>query len=350
MLFYAIFLVTRGSSQLQNHVISKTSHEALSINPVDELIVDIRTSPLILYLPRVSGFSADLYKQVQTAHIFLGTIAPGSPACAVYFRSGGRLIVSSTAPAVFEYFAVRPSRPCPIFEVTTAKSIDFFAAGTSKSADLTIKNNQKYCVFHLSDASEPTSVSVNFSTEDSFDILYFSDGEAEQPLSGDGFFHSHSYQFSLFAWISDQTNVSRSFAIRLRAPHSKLPPVRLNYTAESWPEDRADPLILLCPRGRSNASPTKAQYANADAEVWKRSGEPSPGGVAVMGIAACAGACLAIGAAAWICRCQFGRGSDNAQTEMLKHEIVGGVVENSLWSDDGSPTDRLQIEQSEGDV
>jgi hypothetical protein len=221
--------------------------------------------------------------------------------------------------------------------------------------DLTIKNNQKYCVFHLSDASEATAVSVNFSTEDSYDILYFSDGATERPLSGDGSFHHHSDVFSLFTWISDLTTVSKSFAIRVSAPQSKLPPVRLNYTAQSWPDVETDPLILHSARKRSVAPPAQQPYANADAEMWSRPTDAEPTERSVALIAVCAGICLGVGVTAWVCRVQLRRGSDSPHAGILSHGDLCGVDEGervevrSLWDSEGGTTDRLHIDRSEGE-
>jgi hypothetical protein len=333
---------------LHKRVISQTSHDSLPLNPHDEVIIEIGESPLILFIPRVIGFSVDIYKKVETANIFIGNLAQLFSS-AVYFRSGGRIIVSATVASAFEYFAIRPTRICPIFRLTTAPLVEFSADQTANGADLTIKNNQKFCIFHLSDSSELTSVAVNYSTEEAYDVLYFSDGGGETALSGRGLFEVKAQFFSLFAWISDASTLSDFFKIRLSAPRNGLPVVMINYTAKSWPDSGTEPVILQGPRGRSVPPATQGVWANADAEHSERREEREQGRP-VAAIVACVVAGVVGMGGVWICVKNRPRGTDQGLTVMLDHEDIGGVGYGRREMGLGPETteaDRLSIDQPE---
>jgi hypothetical protein len=313
----------------------------VTLAPVDELIIDIGKTPLLLFLPRMAGFSVDLYMQVQTANIFLASLSQTSTVSGVYFRAGGRIIVSPISATVFEYFAIRPTRPCPIFQLTTYPS-DFFTAHVSdKKSNLTIKNNQKYCLFHVTDSSELTSVAVNYSTEDSYDILYFTDGETERPLTGHGSYHNGSSIFSLFTWISDATTLSKSFSLRVSSPRSHLPPIRLNYTAQSWPDTGTDPVVLQgASVGAAAPRPTSIPYANADVEVFEKPTDHKAANRAIIG--AVVGITAFVIGAVVVWRWRQGEDMDAA---MLVPGSVGLVGLDPTEASDG---DRLQITSAAG--
>jgi hypothetical protein len=336
-----IALAVPSSPKIQNLVLTNTSHDLVTLNPTDELIVDIGKSPLLLFLPRLAGLSVDLYKQVQTANIFIASLSEGSTMSGVYFPAGGRIMVSSTpqSTTVFEYFTIRPTRPCPIFQLTTLTT-DFFNAHLSdKTANLTIKNNQKYCVFHISDAPESTTVFVNYSTEDFYDILYFTNGETEYSLTGDGSFRGDGRLFSLFTWISDATTLSHSFSFQIASPGSRLPPVRLNYTAQSWPDTDTDPVILERPlSGAAAPWPTSRPYAKADAQVFARPiAESGPDRAIVVGVSVVVlcliGAGVLWGGRGWLRTLQ--RPGDDPGALML----APGAIERM----EGADSDRLEV-------
>jgi hypothetical protein len=157
-----------------------------------------------------------------------------------------------------------------MFSVTSFPYDMFIANRDPALSNLTIKNSQKHCLFHISDS--PTAVSVNYSTEDGYDILYFENGDEETLLTGSGTFSSTSSFSTRLSWISDATTLSESFSVSFSSPKSTLPALHLNYTANSWPETSVLPEILYDRSALVSSPPTLNQYANADGDLYRWTG------------------------------------------------------------------------------
>jgi hypothetical protein len=320
-------LAALASCRIQIRELSTSSHDFIPLNSSDEVMFDIANVPLIVHLPKIDGFSASVYEQKNSALILFATLDASHPARGVLFRSRGRLSIRASSTTVFEYFSIHSSRPCPIFTLTTARHDVFRAhrdpAGFDQTnANLTIKHNQKHCIFHLSNAAEPTRVSVNYSTEDHYDILWFHDTQNETALMGDGTFSAKVDKLALFAWISDPTTLSNSFSITFDAPTSKLPQLIFNWSAELWPEQTTRPEVLWAHDVPTAALQT-GKYANQDADWNERVEERRKSNMIAVAITAGAAAIvIVIGGIAIATVRQRGR-DDESHVQMLAHEDDG---------------------------
>jgi hypothetical protein len=348
-------LVALSFCRIQTHELARSSHGFIPLNSSDEVMFDIVKVPLIVHLPRIDGFSASVYEQKNSALIQFATLDASRPARAVLFRSRGRLLVLASSATVFEYFSIQPGRPCPIFTLTTARR-DVFRAHRDPAvvdatkANLTIKHNQKHCVFHLSNAAEPTRVSVNYSTEDHYDILWFDDTQKETALMGDGTFSAQVDKLALFAWISDPTTLSDSFSIAFDAPTSSLPHLVLKWSAELWPEQTTQPEVLWA-AGAATAPPPTGKYANQDADWQERVEEHGKSNIVVVAIFAGAAAIVILIGGVAIALLRPRARDDGSHVQMLAHEdkdrAIFGQRETVASEDNCGETDTRHVRDVE---
>jgi hypothetical protein len=320
---WRFLLLAQGFSVVYRLQIAGKAHDSFSLQPRDEVDISVTGDPVILVIPPIPGFTATVYKQTNDANIVVGTLGAHNSAFGVLFRGPGKILGSATQAAEFEYFALNSSRPCPIFSVTTSHS-DFFAARRDQLfANLTIRNNQKYCLFHLSNS--PTNVLGNFSTEDGYDILYLDNGLSERIRTGDGSFQSTSALVTRISWISDASTLSAFFTISFDAPHSTLPAIHLNYTARSWPETSTNPEVLYDFSILHDT--TRDPYIHADSDWYLRTGDQNMVDTIVIAVATVFAAVLSV---LGICLClRFCRAQtgvvDDSQLRMLKTDDMAGV-------------------------
>jgi hypothetical protein len=285
------------------------------------------TFPLIVVIPPIPGFSATVYKQLNETNIVAGTLGIANSAFGVLFRSPGKIVGLASQEAQFEYFALNSSRPCPIFSVTTSASDRFVADRDQLFANLTIKNSQKYCLFYLSNSA--TELSLNYSTEDGYDILYLDNGKSEEILTGRGSFSTRSSYFTRLSWISDASTLSDYFTVQFESPLTTLPAFHLNYTARSWPETSTAPVILYDRSLGLPGSRTANVYAHADADWYLRTGDHETVNTLVLAVVSVfvlvvtvIGICLCLR----VCRARETI-ADDSQLRILNVSDIAGVRE-----------------------
>jgi hypothetical protein len=323
------------------------SHDVFQLNPMDEVEILVTSYPVVVVLPRLSSFTATVYTQLNNTNIVSGTLAPGNGAFGAYFRRPGRIFGSATKSTQFEYYSLNSSRPCPIFSISSYPFETFAAHKDDSRVNLTIKNSQRYCLFHISDA--PSDISVNFSTEDGYDILYFENGGSEQILTGDGLFRSVSPTHSRLSWVSDASTLSTYFSVMISSPTSSLPSLHLNYTATSWPETAVSPEILYDRAAIGFINPTANPYANADADWYRRTGNQATVDAFLIVVAVFFWLVLVILAVCLAIRCcrRLTLNGNDSQMEMLNLSDMAGVRKIALSDSVGkAETEENPIEVS----
>jgi hypothetical protein len=307
-------------------VLNQTGQGSLPLRIKDEVLVDISPSPLLLVLPALAGLKATVCMDVNGTIIVIAELTPESPAFAVLFRAGGRLLVYATATTYFEYFSIALSSPCLSIAISTAPADSFTANRDESGRNLTMTDDQDFCFFHVANA--PTVVSAKFSAED----LRFENSDSSKDLRGDGSFEAMSSPFfTSFGWTSEK---SRFVELRFES-NSTLPARRGNY---SVPGNRPG-----CPIVISDAAerPVGDQYWNADRESYERPGNAAVTNVIVLAIGGCFG--LMVTALAGVCIVEWGRrmmlsGDHEEQVKILGVADIAGV-QDQVEFDDKDPAE-----------
>ena len=261
VLLFLVALATNHKVQLRGF-----GHETIQLHPHDTVEATVVTPGLTLLIPRVEGFFAEVYQPREDANILAGSITAKNSAIGAFFPSTGKVLITASAPANLTYFTFDNPKHCVRFIVSTS-AIDFFSAVEPPTdGNLTIQNNQRVCILHVSDA--PVDVDMKYSTEEDYDILYFRSGDKDEvALSGTGEHHASDVRMSQFVWVSDKTMLSKSFDITWKSA-STLPPLHSNFSAHSWASSSSAEIIYDYERSASSA--TKMEYENARVNWYSR--------------------------------------------------------------------------------
>jgi hypothetical protein len=157
------------------------------------------------------------------ANIVVDEQTPQLSALSVLFKTGGHMVTDF--PTGFRHFSVSLSRSCPQFIVAIAHLEIFVAEKEKIDANLTINNNQKSCIFHLSHTT--TKASVNHSKSP-----YFRNSPEECNMMGDGRFRLSAKRLLFCLGFRVQRLCQIRFQVCM-PEGSTLPCLRANYSAKS---------------------------------------------------------------------------------------------------------------------
>ncbi|OHT16348.1 hypothetical protein TRFO_41831 [Tritrichomonas foetus] len=126
-------------------------------------------------------------------------------------------------------------------------------------SNFTIQNNQDICFIHASNSN--TITVVNYSIEETYDLIYLHDGFAEKELTGDGNYESIGLNTTNLAWHSDSTTLSNYFSLTITS-NSTLPSYRVNFS-----NTLSTPLFLTDHNNFYNNNNGHNKYDKADASI-----------------------------------------------------------------------------------
>jgi hypothetical protein len=134
------------------------------------------------------------------------------------------LRVSVRYQATLEYFTIPSRQPCAELWVRTyqTETMDGSSGGSSSDRTFRIGNNQDICLIHVS--AVPTSISITYSTEQSYDYLSWmlDDSHMSVTLTGIGSTNGIRFSCSWFSWHSDSSQVSSRVLIMWQSWYSDL--------------------------------------------------------------------------------------------------------------------------------
>lgn len=188
-----------------------------------QIDVHIQEPGITFLIPDKDRILADVYwLNGDTEHKY-GTFGGDSRAFGAYFPTAdGRITIRAIARTRIRYFAFDNRRKCFRIVVTTRPNDVFMADKDSSEPNIntTIRDNQRLCMFHMSDVE--ASVSISHVLEDDFDFLYVRHArDDEHALTGYNKFMSKGTMTHV-TWRSDGSTLSSSFSIMWRSK-SKLP-------------------------------------------------------------------------------------------------------------------------------
>jgi hypothetical protein len=180
------------------------------------------TPPMAVIIPNTDGLDVTMTVDGRD----FGRFGSSSHDFGAYFRSGvdAVLRVSSRYQTTLEYFAIPSRQQCAELWISTyqTETMDGSSEASGSNTTFRIGNNQDICFFHVS--SVPTSISVDYSTEQRYDNLswMYDDWQTSLTLTGIGSTSGTRSSCSGFYWHSDSSVVSSRVSIRWESGYSGL--------------------------------------------------------------------------------------------------------------------------------